>query len=105
MAYQDGTAYNDLAMDTFLDVFLEFRGKPLAQGGVYFQNPQGFVTFVENQVGLQLRDDVTNSIQTQSETFRVVSTGEVGDARVEIMSVIDFSNNNKLGRILHYRIR
>ena len=105
MAYQDGTSYNDVMMDQFLDLFLEFRGKPLAQGGIYFQNANGFVSFVENSIGLQLRDDVTTAIQTQSETFRVVSTGEVGDARVEIMAVIDFSNNNKIGRILHYRIR
>ncbi|MFT4625041.1 MAG: type II secretory pathway component PulK [Myxococcota bacterium] len=103
-AYQDGT-YGDSMIETWLDVLLEQRGMPLSMGGVYFNDPNGFVQFMENTIGMPLRDEITESIQSQSETFRVVSTGEVGDARVEILTVIDFSNNNKLGRILHYRIR
>lgn len=102
-AYQDGV-YGDLAIDDALDILLEARGRPLALNGVYFSNPNQFPMYMENNTALRLRDDITAAIQTQSDTFRVVATGEVGDARVEIMAVIDFSQS-KIGKILHYRIR
>ena len=102
-AYADGY-YAEAQIDLWLDLLSEYRGRPVSADGVYFNNAQGFVSFMGDIIGMPLREDITQAITTESEVFRVVSTGEVGDARVEMIAVYDFSQD-PTGRVLHYRIR
>ena len=102
-AYADGY-YAEAQIELWLDLLFEYRGRPVSADGVYFNTPQGFVSFMSDIIGMPMREDITEAITTESSVFRVVSTGEVGDARVEMVAVYDFSQD-PTGRILHYRIR
>lgn len=102
-AYAEGF-FAEQQIDAWVDLLLQRRGAPLAQGGVYFNQPQQFQTFVETEVGMPLRDEIVESITTESTVFRVVSTGVVGDSRVEILVVFDFTQSS-VGQILYWRVR
>ncbi len=95
---------NESTAEDAINEYLMFRGRPIAEGGLYIQSPAQFETFFENQLGLQLRDEIQQAITTESKVFRITSAGEVGTARVEIQAVIDFSSDNS-GAILYWRNR
>ena len=85
-------------------MLFQYRGRPVSADGVYFNSPQSFVQFMSEVVGMPLKQEVVQSITTESTVFRVVSTGEVGDARVEVVAVYDFSSS-PTGRVLNFRVR
>ncbi|MBX2796248.1 MAG: general secretion pathway protein GspK [Myxococcales bacterium] len=103
MAHAEGVV-NETTVDPALSEFLALRGRPLADGGMYIASPQQFVSFFETQMGLQLRDDIERAITTQSKVFRITSAGEVGNARVEVQAILDFTND-PTGRVMYWRVR
>lgn len=94
---------NDTMLDLYTDELLKYRGMPRADGGIHFTSPQMFESFVEgNLVGLPLRDEIKGVIATEAQVFRIRSTGEVGEARAEIIAIIDYSQDPS-GRIKFWR--
>ena len=51
-----------------------------------------------------LKPEIQQAVTTTSNVFRVTSVGEVGNARVEIHAVFDFSND-PTGRVVFWKIR
>jgi general secretion pathway protein K len=103
LAYGDGIT-NQNQVEPFLAELMRLRGAPMTEGGVYFSSPQMFYNFVTTTLGFPLREDVVQGIKTESTVFRIHSAGEVGTARVEMIAVVDFSQD-PTGRILHWRTR
>lgn len=105
------TSTSDAAVQDTVEDIVRLRGAPLDEGGLYFQTPEMFVQAVKGESGLDItplpiREDIDpkTMIRTDSDIFRVTSVGEVGDARVEIHAIFDFSND-KTGRIVFWKIR
>jgi len=90
-------------VDTLLDVLMAARGTPLAEGGVHFSSAQSFKGYVERELGVTLKDTVLQAVTTESEVFRIESVGEVGDSRVEIKAIIDYSTN-PIGQIVYWKV-
>ena len=90
-------------IDTLLDLLLAARGLPLSEGGVHFTSAQSFKTWVERELGVTLKESVLQAVSTGSEVFRVEASGEVGDSRVEIKAVIDYSTN-PIGQIVYWKV-
>lgn len=103
MAYLEGYT-SEQYVDQVLNQVMAARGTPISAGGVHFGSAQHFTTWVERETGAQLRDDIVNGITTESNTFRIEATGEVGDARVEIRTIIDYSKDNT-GQVLYWSVR
>ena len=59
---------------------------------------------VAQETGAKLRDEVVQGITTESETFRVQATGEVGDSRVEIRAILSYANEGT-GQILYWSVQ
>ena len=95
---------NELIIDEMVGQIIARRQVPRSLGGWYFSSGQSFKSLVEGEFGVRLRPDVVKGISTESNTFKVISTGEVGESRVEIMAVIDYTNN-QTGQILYWAIR
>ena len=104
VALYDGPTPSDEYVSTKVDEFMAARGLPVAEGGVYFAGADHFVSYVENQLGVPLRDDAKNFVTTNAGVFRVTSSGEVGEARVEVTAVIDF-RADPTGRIVYYKVQ
>ncbi len=102
-AYLDGN-YTPEYVDQLVDMIAERRGTPMASGGVNFTSAAHFKTFVEKEFGVAFKKEIVNAITTESTTYRVVSVGEVGDARVEIHVVLDYSKN-PTGQIVAWSIQ
>ena len=83
---------------------LAARSTPVIMGGVHFSSGSHFKSWVESQIGVTLRQEVVQAVTTESNTFRILSTGEVGESRVEIMAIIDYSKD-QTGQILYWAIR
>jgi general secretion pathway protein K len=105
------TSTSDAAVQETVDDIARLRGAPIEEGGLYFQTPEMFVAAVKGESGLDItplpiREDIDpkTMIRTESDIFRVTSVGEVGDARVEIHAIFDFSND-KTGRLVYWKIR
>ncbi len=101
-AYFDGVPSESM-IDLAMTEFMRLRGLPMAEGGLHFTNAKHFQTTMAS-LGAPLRDDVTEAVTTQSNVFRITSAGEVGDARVEVQAIMDFSEDPG-GRILFWRSR
>jgi type II secretory pathway component PulK len=100
---------SEVAIDAAADQFIFLRGTPMAEGGMYIGSPQAFVDLMANMrgngaSGITLRPDVVTAIKTSSKVFRVTSAGEVGNARVEIHAVFDFTRD-PTGRVLFMKVR
>ncbi|MEZ4236781.1 MAG: type II secretion system protein GspK [Myxococcota bacterium] len=105
------TSSSEQAVEDTVADLVRLRGAPLDEGGLYFQTPEQFVSTIKGETGvdihaLPIRDDIDPKtlIRTDSDIFRVTSVGEVGDARVEIHVIFDFSED-KTGRVLFWKIR
>ncbi|MEZ4322768.1 MAG: type II secretion system protein GspK [Myxococcota bacterium] len=96
--------YPDQVIKDWVDLFVQYRSLPVAEGGLYIKTGQQFYQFMTEQLGVPLNPDVANVVTGESTTFRVTSTGEVGDARVEITAVIDYSRN-PTGDILYWKVK
>lgn len=103
MAYLENYTSDQFVTEVVSQI-LAARSTPVIMGGVHFSSGAHFKSWVESQIGVSLRDDVTQAVTTESNTFRVISTGEVGESRVEIMAIIDYSQD-KTGQILYWAIR
>lgn len=102
-AYLDGN-YTPEYLDQLVDLIAERRGTPMAAGGVNFTSAGHFKTYVEREFGVAFRRELLDAITTESSTYRVHSVGEVGDARVEIHAVFDYSKN-PTGQLVAWSIR
>ncbi len=103
LAYGEGIT-NQNQVEPFVDELFQRRGMPMAEGGVYFSSPEMFFNYVTTQIGFPMREDVVQAVATESNVFRIHSSGTVGDARVEMIAVLDFSQD-ATGRFLHFRLR
>ena len=90
-------------IDNLLDLLMAARGTPLADGGVHFSSAQSFKGWVERELGVTLKDTVLQAVTTESEVFRIESVGEVGDSRVEIKAIIDYSTN-PIGQFVYWKV-
>ena len=72
---------------------------------VDFTKPKEFTDWIEDQTNYSVREglDLANEIKTSSETFRVESTGMVGESTATAVCILDFSSS-KVGRIKYWRI-
>lgn len=104
VALHEGPQPNDAYVDQITDEFMRLRAIPILEGGVNIAGAEHFVNFVENQLGYPLREDAQKFVTTKSGVFRVTSSGEVGEARVEITAVLDF-RADPTGRIVYYKIQ
>ena len=102
MAYMDGVT-SELYVRDVLTEIIRYRSTPVALGGVYFSSPQHFAMFLQNTLLVSLRPEVTQAISTQSKVFRVSSVGEVGNARVEVVAVFDYTNS-PVGQVLYWKV-
>ncbi len=103
VALHEGGPPSDLYVEERVEEFMRLRSTPVIEGGVYFAGATHFVNFVENQLAYPLRDDAANYVTTTSGVFRVTSTGEVGDAKVQMTAVMDF-RTDPTGRILYFKV-
>lgn len=103
-AHADGSHHEKYIEETVNEI-LRYRGMSVAAGGVHFSNGQHFRNFVQNQLAasLPLKDSIVNAVTTESTVFRITSTGEVGNARVQITAVIDYSQD-PTGRIVYWKV-
>jgi type II secretory pathway component PulK len=102
-AYLEG-AYTPEYIDQLVEMIAQRRGTPMSVGGVNFTSAGHFKTYVEREFGVAFRREIVDAITTESSTYRVHSVGEVGDARVEIHAVFDYSRN-PTGQIVAWSIR
>ena len=67
-----------------------------------FNNGKDFADYLQNQ-GLTVSDQLANQIGDSSKTFRVVSTGLVGNTTVQTTAIIDY-NNSAAGKVTYWRV-
>jgi hypothetical protein len=103
VALHEGGPPSDVYVDERVDEFMRLRGLPVLEGGVFFAGATHFVNFVEYELHYPLRDDAANFVTTSAGVFRVTSSGEVGDAKVQVTAVLDF-RTDPTGRILYYKV-
>jgi len=103
-AHADGTFSEQYIAEVTSEI-MGFRGMSVTSGGVHFSNGQHFRNFVQTQLSspLPLKDTIVNAVTTESTVFRIESTGEVGNARVQITAVIDYSKD-PTGRIVYWKV-
>lgn len=107
VAYYNGYA-TELTVQPTVEAILRLRGSPVEEGGLYFVSGKHFYDSITTGnyliPPLALKPEIAQAIASQSNTFRLTSVGEVGDARVEVNAVMDFSQD-KGGRLLMWKIR
>lgn len=96
--------YPDAVIEDWVRLFMEVRNMPVMDGGQFFTSGQQFHQYMTEQLGIPMKETVANVIIGESNTFRVTSVGEVGEARVEITAVIDY-NNDPTGSILFWSVQ
>ena len=67
-----------------------------------FNDGKDFSDYLQNQ-GLTVSDQLAGQIGDSSKTFRVVSTGLVGDTTVQTTAIIDY-NNSAAGKVTYWRV-
>jgi general secretion pathway protein K len=107
IAYYDGVA-SDLTVQQTVEDIVRVRGAPIDEGGLYFASADLFYDAVTqgqyNIHAIPLKPEIKQAITATSNVFRVTSVGEVGNARVEIHAIFDFSSDTT-GRVLFWKIR
>lgn len=98
------TQFPDAMISQWVEQFFMARSLPVMQGGVSFQSGQQFYQFMTEALGVPLNPAVANAVTGESTTFRVVSTGTVGEARVEIEAVLDYSRD-PTGEVLYWKVK
>jgi general secretion pathway protein K len=68
-----------------------------------FSNEDQFISTLV-QAGATPKPELKAAITTKTWLYRIESTGEVGDARVTVETVIDFSKSTE-GKILYWRVK
>lgn len=101
--FTDNVWPDEIVMD-WVDLFMQARNMPIIEGGVYFKNGQQFYQFCAETLQIPLRQEVANAVTGESTTFRVTSVGEVGEARVEIETVLDYTMD-PTGAVVYWNVR
>jgi hypothetical protein len=83
---------------------MDYRNMPAYLGGGLFKDPQQFISFVETQYGFTFKPNIRKAINTQSNVFRVTSSGTVRDSKVNVEAVFDFSKK-PVGKVLYWRVQ
>lgn len=94
----------DQVIQEWVQLFMTARSLPVIEGGVYFKTGQQFYQFCTENLQIPLNQTVANAVTGESTTFRVTSVGEVGDARVEVVTVLDYSID-PTGSVLYWNVR
>jgi type II secretory pathway component PulK len=68
-----------------------------------FSSGQAFTSFLTSQ-GVQVKPTLTSVVTTESQVFRVTSTGQVNDSTVTLEAVIDFTST-QTGDIKYFRVK
>jgi type II secretory pathway component PulK len=96
---------SDYQVDWVMQQLNQCRNRPVLDGGCSFRQPQDVGGWLQLLVGEQGYDpDITNAITTKSTTYRVTSTGSVGQSKVSIEAVFQFPPNNFAGQVVYWRI-
>lgn len=107
IAYYNGYATEQTVAPT-VEAIVRLRGTPAEEGGLYFVSAKHFYdSITTGNYGippLAMKEELKGAVASSSNTFRVVSVGEVGDARVEVTAVFDFAQD-KGGRMLLWKVR
>ncbi|MCO4747860.1 MAG: general secretion pathway protein GspK [Proteobacteria bacterium] len=69
-----------------------------------FMRPRDFIQTVTG-TGLECPNLTNTMISTQSDIFRITSTGVVGEAKATITTIIDQSSNRGPGKVVHFKIQ
>ncbi len=67
-----------------------------------FSKPKDYVDFL-GQIGLEVDPELTNLLTDQSLTFRITSTGLVGNSSVTIHRVLEYNKRGR-SRLLYHRV-
>ncbi|MBN2801362.1 MAG: general secretion pathway protein GspK [Deltaproteobacteria bacterium] len=67
-----------------------------------FASDKAFVNYL-TQAYPTVDANIKNSVSTQSTIFRVLSTGQVGEAAVKVEVVLDFTSSD-LGKVVYWRV-
>ncbi len=102
-AFLEGN-WSEQYIDQLVDLISEKRGAPVSLGGVNFTSAQHFKAWMERELGVALKPQILQAVATETSTFRVISIGEVGDAKVEIHTILDFTKN-PTGETLYWSVR
>jgi type II secretory pathway component PulK len=100
MAYITPRPYD---VQPLIGVIKTFRNTPPEYGGGIFRDPSQFVSLVQSVAPGIVSDQLRSVISTQSNVFRVVSEGLVGDSSVKLEVVLDF-RQNPVGEVLYWRV-
>lgn len=95
----------DDALEYLLDVIQTYLTTSPLLGGGSFTQPSTFVQFLTQNAPCPIDPAIETAIKTRSTVFRVTSKGQVGKATAEIEAVFDFERNNRLGRVMYWRIK
>ncbi|MCB9669503.1 MAG: general secretion pathway protein GspK [Alphaproteobacteria bacterium] len=93
--------YPDAVIEDWVKLFMEARSLPQMSGGIFITSGQQFHQYMTEVLGVPLTEDVANVVTGESTTFRVTSVGEVGEARVEITAILDYSRD-PTGEVLYW---
>ena len=67
-----------------------------------FNNGRDFARFLGN-LGYTVSDELQSQLGKSSKTFKVVSTGLVGDTAVTTTAIIDY-NSSQVGEVIYWRV-
>ena len=87
---------NDQQVFTYLRALQEYKSL------MDFTSEDQFIQTLA-QAGATTSPDLKGAITTKTWLYRIKSTGEVGNARVTIEAIVDFSNSTE-GQILYWRV-
>ena len=94
--------YPDAVIEDWVRLF--FEQKSIPESPVFFQSGTQFHQFLTEQLSIPVNEDIAQVTAGESNTFRVTSVGEVGDARVEITAILDY-RTDPTGEVLYWSMK
>jgi type II secretory pathway component PulK len=91
------TAPTDAELDQVIDDI------ELAMSVQDFDDGKAFCGYLENTYGWDMKDSCNDVLTNTSKTFRIASTGLVGDSALSITVVLDYSSKSS-GKLLYWRV-
>ncbi len=95
-SYVNGGTLRDNQVNDIID---QIHDQELVIG---FSKPKDYVDFLTS-LGLQVDNELLNHLSDQSLTFRIVSTGMVGNSTATIEEVVQYTKRGK-SRLLYHRV-
>lgn len=96
--------YPDAVIEDWVRLYFEVRNMPVAEGGAFFTSGQQFYQYLTEVLGIPVNEGISTVATGESNTFRVTSVGEVGDARVEITAILDY-RTDPTGEVLYWSMK